>query len=187
MLAKEVRVKRKRFVALILIFIVFAFVVDAQKPNEEQSVDDAFAITASQAKKLSKKEKRAIVVTKAQKLLKTPYKSNGTTEKGFDCSGFTRYVYKSVAMEIPHSSIEQSEMGKKVRLRNAKPGDLIFFCKGRKRRKNINHVAIVLSNDKNKLRIIHATTTGVSIDEEGSHAWNDYWESRIYGLKRIIK
>ena len=49
-----------------------------------------------------------------KELIGTDYKSGGTTTKGFDCSGFTSYVFRQLGIELPRTSSAQSKIGKKV-------------------------------------------------------------------------
>ncbi len=79
---------------------------------------------------------RAISV--AAKYVGTPYAWGGTTPRGFDCSGYTRYVYGKLGKKLPHSSAAQfrtvRKVGKKVQL-----GDLVFFHTGGG---HVDHVGI---------------------------------------------
>jgi len=80
------------------------------------------------------------VVRIAKSLTGTPYRTGGTTPRGFDCSGFTRYVYKKAGVKtLSHSSSAQRHAGKVVSRKNAKPGDLIWTP---------GHVAIYVGKGK---------------------------------------
>jgi hypothetical protein len=88
--------------------------------------------------------KRFIPVDLANRFLGVPYLWGGTSDFGFDCSGFTQRLFRFSGIEIPRNSYEQRDASKDVgKLSDAVRGDLIFF-KG--------HVAIYLG----KGRIIHA-------------------------------
>lgn len=77
----------------------------------------------SQAKKA--KTRGAKVVKIAKKYVGTPYRSGGSTPRGFDCSGFTSYVYKKAGVKkLPRSSRAQKHAGKVVS--KPIPGDLIW-------------------------------------------------------------
>ncbi len=67
------------------------------------------------------------VLREAAKLKGTPYRYGGTTPRGFDCSGFTRYVYKYAGKSLPRTSRAQYRTVKHISRAAAKPGDLIFF------------------------------------------------------------
>lgn len=55
-----------------------------------------------------------------------PYRSGGSTPSGFDCSGFTKYVYAQIGVTLPRSSAAQRNAGTRVSRADAKPGDLIW-------------------------------------------------------------
>jgi len=107
---------------------------------------------------------RYTLINEAQKLTGSNYKYGGTSPKGFDCSGFTSYVYNKVGMSIPRSSSGQAQKGTKITQGAAQPGDLLFFRF--KKKDTISHVAMVVSNDKDGMKIIHSTSSkGVMIED----------------------
>jgi peptidoglycan DL-endopeptidase CwlO len=70
------------------------------------------------------------VLREAAKLKGTPYRYGGTTPRGFDCSGYTGYVYKKAGKKLPRTSRAQYSATKHITRRAAKPGDLVFFKSG---------------------------------------------------------
>ena len=101
-----------------------------------------------------------------------PYQWAGSTPSGFDCSGFTRYVYLQLGIELPHSSYGQWDAGRHVSRSELLPGDLVFFD-------GLNHVGLYLGHG----RFIHAPHTGtvVSID-----SLNTGWYADTYvGAVRV--
>jgi len=114
-------------------------------------------------------------------LLGAKYRYGGKSPKeGFDCSGFTKYIYGKYGFNLPRTSQGQSVIGKKIKIKNSKPGDLIFF----KNHGKINHVGIVIKNNGNSLIVIHSTTSkGVKKDDVLS---SKYWKKRITFAKDII-
>lgn len=113
------------------------------------------------------------------KYLGIPYIRGGSTEKGFDCSGFVRQVYKEYfGIDLPHKSSSQSSLPfmQKVDRSDLLTGDLIFFSTTGKN-KRINHVGIYLSDG----RFIHAARGGVTI----SSLDNSYWKARFFVAKRV--
>lgn len=117
-------------------------------------------------------------LTKAiQSVVGVPYRFGGTTPKGFDCSGFTRYVYSQLGVDLPRDSRSQFGEGTSVSMDNMEKGDLIFFDTGGG---SISHVSIYLGNDK----IAHATSTGKNtrIDNIDWYLKN----YRVVGVKRVL-
>jgi len=73
----------------------------------------------------------------------------------YDCSGFTKYVYKKTGITIPRTSLKQSRVGKHISKNKLKKGDLIFFDTSRRKKGYVNHVGIYLGNNT----FIHASST----------------------------
>ena len=76
------------------------------------------------------------------------------TKNTYDCSSFTKYVYRKNGIAIPRTSIMQSKHGKYVKRKDLKKGDLIFFDTSKRRKGYVNHVGIYLGNNK----FIHASS-----------------------------
>ena len=76
------------------------------------------------------------------------------TKNTYDCSSFTKYVYRKNGISIPRTSINQSKHGKYVKRKDLKKGDLIFFDTSKRRKGYVNHVGIYLGNNK----FIHASS-----------------------------
>lgn len=96
------------------------------------------------------------LLTLAQKYLGTPYVSGGTKPGGFDCSGFTQYVFGLVGIKLPRLSQEQYFAGSKVEPADLSPGDLIFSNWGEGL---ASHVAIYAGGGK----LIESPRTGKSV------------------------
>ncbi|MFI6425134.1 C40 family peptidase [Promicromonospora sp. NPDC050880] len=71
-------------------------------------------------------QRRASVVSIAMRYLGVPYVWGGTTPAGFDCSGFTSYVFAQVGIDLPRTSSSQRYAGTVVSWADALPGDLIW-------------------------------------------------------------
>lgn len=125
-------------------------------------------------------ELRKIIIQGAVTLEGTPYLWAGETPKGFDCSGFTKYVYKLAGIELPHNANMQAALGAEIPIEQAQPGDLILFGKPR-----AYHAGIIYSNRDGNVSIAHCVNSGVSIIEKGNSNI-DYWLAREYRVKRII-
>lgn len=86
--------------------------------------------------------------------LGTRYVYGGSTPKGFDCSGFTSYVYKKCGIKINRTATQQAAQGKYVSKSNLQPGDLVFFDTDGSGGKSISHVGIYIGNSN----FIHASS-----------------------------
>jgi len=115
--------------------------------------------------------KQARVAAYARRYLGVRYSYGGTSpSSGFDCSGFTRFVYAHFGIDLPHYSGAQFGAGRRVSRAGLRPGDLVFF-------RGLGHVGIYLGNG----RFIHAPHTGsvVSIMPLSAHGSYD-------GARRLI-
>jgi len=126
---------------------------------------------------------RSKIVQIALKYKGSPYKSGGSTPKGFDCSGFTSFVYNKAGIRIPRTSGSQYDTGQDVDFDEMQNGDLVFFTRWGSVGKffSPNHVGIFIGND----RFIHAPSSGgkVRIDKLD----DDYWDSHYKGSRNVIK
>ena len=111
----------------------------------------------------------------AARWIGTPYRNGGQSLRGTDCSGFVRQVYQKVyGIELPRSTAQQVQEGKRVSRRKLREGDLVFFHNGarRKRKRRVNHVGIYLKDD----RFIHASTSrGVMVSRLSEAYWDEHW------------
>ncbi|MCE5323994.1 NlpC/P60 family protein [bacterium] len=104
------------------------------------------------------------------------YVRGGTSRGGFDCSGFTRYVFAKYGISLPHSSAAQSRLGTGVSRDSLKSGDLVFF---QTYRRGISHVGIYIGNGQ----FVHAATygRGVRVDSLNS----GYYSGRYRCARRV--
>jgi len=106
-----------------------------------------------------------------------PYRFGGLTpESGFDCSGFTCWVYSRHGIELPRRSIEQVLAGVPVSREQLKPGDLVFF---EIHRKGASHVGIYTGNDV----FVHCPSSGGRVRED--RLTDTYWRKRYRGACRV--
>ena len=119
----------------------------------------------------------AKIVSMAMTYLGTRYRSGGASPSGFDCSGFTMYLYAQLGYSLPHSATAQyRNCGYAVAKADLQPGDLVFFSDSSHA---IGHVGIYIGNGQ----IIHArySVGKVMIDSLSA----SYYASRYVGAKRI--
>jgi cell wall-associated NlpC family hydrolase len=81
----------------------------------------------------------------AKKFVGTPYVWGGSSPLGFDCSGFTQFVFRQFGVNLPRMSNQQGFGGSAVNYADAKPGDLIFWDNST-RNNGADHVGIYLGN-----------------------------------------
>lgn len=120
-------------------------------------------------------EKTKQIIATAKSFLGVPYRWGGTTPNGFDCSGFTRYVFASQKITLPRVSIDQYGIGTPVAFSNLIPGDLVFFnlTSG----KQVSHVGIYIGSNQ----FISATSSkGIAI-----YSFTPYWTKAYVGAKRV--
>lgn len=129
---------------------------DQADKAEAASAENAETESAeSSAAKDSNSELRQKIVEYAKTLIGIKYKYGGSTPKGFDCSGFVKYVYNHFGIDIARTSAEQSTGGKAVKKADLQPGDLVFFDTIEDGKLNdISHVGIYIGDGK----FIHAST-----------------------------
>lgn len=122
-----------------------------------------------------------LIVT-ASENIGTRYRMGGTTKDGFDCSGLMMTTYGDCNVQLPRTSIEQSQFGDKVNFEQAQKGDLIFFKTSSRNR--INHVGMVVEADGDEIKFIHASVHGgVMI----SSTKESYYEKKVAQVNRVLK
>ena len=147
---------------------------DAGAADEDRKKDRD---KSEDGKKKSKSGKK--VVRTAKKYKGAKYVWGGASPKGFDCSGFTWYVFdKAVGIDIGRTVKGQWKQGRKVRKGKWKPGDLVFFKNTFE--KGLSHNGIVINEEE----FIHAENerTGVIITRLDS----DYYTKHYKGARRIV-
>ncbi len=113
--------------------------------------------TSYRKKNISESKLRNNLVKTAKKYNGVRYKAAGTTKSGMDCSGLVFTVFQENDIALPRSSVEQSRIGKDIKLKNVQIGDLLFFQNNPKK-KEINHVGMVIDFDGDEILFIHSST-----------------------------
>ena len=119
------------------------------------------------------------VVQIAEQFLGLPYVYGGSTPAGFDCSGFTSYVFKQMGYTLNRVSADQINNGVPVSKSELLPGDLILFKKQGASR--IHHVGIYVGNGT----MIHSPQTGDVI--KYASIVNGYYNDCYYAARRIVR
>ena len=98
--------------------------------------------------------------------------AGSSPSSGFDCSGFTMYMYRKVGVGLPHNAAMQYRYGRAVSRRNLRTGDLVFF-------NGLGHVGIYLRGN----RFIHASSSGGSV--KISSLSGTWYGARYVGARRL--
>ncbi|MGF6207273.1 peptidase P60 [Pseudomonas sp. ADAK2] len=122
------------------------------------------------------------ILERGMSLIGTRYRFGGTSEAGFDCSGFIGYLFREEAgMNLPRSTREMINVDAPLVSRNnLKPGDLLFFATNG-RRGRVSHAGIYLGDDQ----FIHSSSRksgGVRVDNLG----DSYWSKTFIEAKRAL-
>ena len=121
------------------------------------------------------------VISAARGFMGTPYKWGGTTRSGMDCSGLLVSSFRVAQIELPRTSADQSNYGKRVGLQELRPGDLVFFA-AKKGRGKISHVGMVTEvRGPKEVIFIHASTS-LGVVESNLHA--DYYRKIFIKAQR---
>ncbi len=131
-----------------------------------------------------REEKVGKVIQTARSYTGTPYKYGGTTRAGMDCSALTIHSFRAVDLTLPRSASGQSKVGKEVRLEEVKPGDLVFFATGKKKRQ-ITHVGLVTEKKgRDNIKFIHASTSLGVVED---NIFSSYYQQRFRKARRVIE
>lgn len=124
------------------------------------------------------------IINTALKYLGVKYSYGNSSPKGFDCSGFTRYVFNEQDISLTRTSHSQFAEGQRIaQSKDLKPGDLVFFG-GENAPNRVGHVGIVVDVDKEtgRFTFVHASRQGIKVD----NSTEKYYSSRYMGARRII-
>lgn len=123
-------------------------------------------------------EMRSELVALAKKYIGVPYVYGGVTTRGFDCSGYTQYVYRKLGITLNRTAASQASNGIIVAREDMQPGDLVIFSNTVGHRFG-THIGLYLGNGK----IIHAgSSRGVCIADLDSN----YFDSHFECARRVI-
>lgn len=105
-----------------------------------------------------------------------PYRNGGTDVNGFDCSGFTQFVFARYGIALPRDVRSQFGVGRPLEPGDIAPGDLVFFSTTSP---DVSHVAIAIGGDS----FVHAPSTWGTVRVE--HLSGTYWSRRYLGARRM--
>ncbi len=111
------------------------------------------------------------------------YRRGGKTPKGFDCSGFTSYVFGQFGLKLNASSAAQYTQGEKVEASDLRPGDLVFFSGRAVSKHRVGHVGMVTDVDADgTFKFIHSSNSqGITVTK----STEPYYSRRYIGARRV--
>ena len=176
--------------ALILLLALVCFFPACKKsPNDNGSHDLSAALSKNTSANSSADNADNLLIQGglAEKVLLTAYSQVGTRyrfggtspQAGFDCSGFTRWVYAQNGIKLPRSSSEQFRIGRPVAKEDVKPGDLLIYK--RYRNSKATHVGIYVGDGK----YIHSPSKGKTVHE--TEAFTGSAGARFLGARRVFE
>ena len=116
------------------------------------------------------------LISTAYDYVGVPYVFGGTTPWGFDCSGYTQYVFRQMGIEIPRTADAQYYAFPKVSSSELEPGDLVFF---ETYEPGPSHCGIYIGNAQ---MLQAGSSTGVPV----SHVVSAHWGARYIGAARVL-
>ena len=132
------------------------------------------------AQAASKSSKGQEIVDYAMGFVGYPYVYGGSSPKGFDCSGFTSYIYRHFGYKLNRSAAGQLDNGVPVSKSELQPGDLVMFKRGSSK-KRASHVGLYIGGGK----FVHASTAKVGVIVSSMNS--DYYTAGFVGARRIVK
>lgn len=141
----------------------------------QPAVRDTEPVQAAEAPKQQvSRSSSSTLADNALSLAGVPYVFGGNTRNGFDCSGYTQYVFEGSGISLPRTSQAQFKVGSSVTKDELQTGDLVFFSTYAK---GASHVGIYIGGGK----FVHASNSGVRTTSLS----DGYYESRYLGARRV--
>ena len=107
---------------------------------------------------------------------------SSSKEKGFDCSGFINYVFNHFKISVPRSSVDFTNAGTEIPIKDSKPGDIILFTGHNEKSGVVGHMGIITENKNGNVQFIHASEIkGVIIT-----GMNSYFIPRFVKVNRVF-
>lgn len=136
-------------------------------------------VTIVDAAEAAKSDKGQEIADYALTFVGYPYVYGGSSPSGFDCSGFTSYIYKQFGYSINRTASNQLDNGVSVSMSELQPGDLVMFKKGSSGSR-ASHVGIYIGGGQ----FVHASTSSVGVIV--SNMSDAYYTTGFVGGRRIV-
>ena len=164
--------------------------VSNNETEDKNNEDEAGASDASTSNSSDSSAQADEIIAYAKKFLGVPYVYGGASPSGFDCSGFTMYVYNKFGISMRHGAQAQAKLGKTVNvdksskssmLNNLKKGDLVFFL-DYETMDEIGHCGIYIGDGD----FIHASSGSGYCVKINSLLPGEYYNTRYCAARRIL-
>ena len=164
--------------------------VDRNEENNDNQVETTSTSSSNKENNTSNAINTSEIVSYAKKFLGVPYVYGGASSSGFDCSGFTMYVYNHFGISMRHGAQAQAKLGTAIKtdksskaslLNNLKAGDLVFFL-DYETMDEIGHCGIYIGEGN----FIHASSGSGYCVKINSLLPGEYYNTRYCGARRII-
>ena len=173
----------KREIRLSALFVLIAITITGFTAQGQQLSNRKQGTVLEQLEQNSRNSIVDQVINYAYRFRGTPYRYGASSPRGFDCSGFTSYVFKRFGIQLDRSSRGQLFDGVRVKKNDLQPGDLVFF-QGRSGRGGVGHVGIVTKvNDDNTFHFIHSACSSGVTESKNTEA---YYSRRYVGACRVL-
>lgn len=104
------------------------------------------------------------VIDTARSFVGSKYSWGGSSPStGFDCSGLLQYSFKAAGIDLPRVAAQQGKIGQEVDIKQAQPGDIIWF--GSKSSPSGQHIGLVSKIDNDQIYIIDAAGKKLGVTE----------------------
>ncbi|WP_235838672.1 C40 family peptidase [Desulfosporosinus metallidurans] len=138
-----------------------------------KSTSKPVQVAAAASKQQVSRSNSSDLADHALSLVGVPYVFGGASRSGFDCSGYTQYVFKGSGTYLPRTASEQFNVGSSVKRDQLQSGDLVFFTTYAP---GASHVGIYIGGG----RFVHASNSGVQVTSLSE----SYYASRYIGARR---
>ena len=149
--------------------------------NNIYSVEELTTQTLTINKNWIEESKEDEIIQTAEKFLGVKYVWAANGPSAFDCSGFTKYVFKKNGISLPRHSSRQATIGKKIPFSELEKGDLVFFDTTKEFKHRVNHVGIYIGNHQ----FIHASSGGKKVMIT-SFKKKKFYKNKFLYARRVI-
>lgn len=146
-----------------------------EQPDESLQSPLQFETTEQPTQKSSVQQ----VIDTARSFVGSKYSWGGTSPStGFDCSGLLQYAFRQAGIDLPRTAAQQGNVGQKITLSEAQPGDVIWF--GSKDSPSGQHIGLISKIDNGQVYIIDAAGKKLGVVER------ELPKMQIKGVRRIL-